>query len=58
MTIKIGDVVTVRPALGTGAPVKVTVIGLGHEQNNRPVFDYRDEFGDGRWAYMTQIVDD
>lgn len=49
--IREGSVVIVRPAFGTGAPIKVTVREVLKDiKNNRPGIDY-----DSSWAYLTQV---
>ena len=59
MTVRVGDVVTIRPAFGTGREITVTVLELG-VKNGRALFDYYDpnrkSYESKRWAYESQIV--
>jgi len=54
-TLQPGDTVVVKGGFGSEVAQTVTIEGLG-EKNGRPLFDYTDNKGESRWAYLTQIV--
>lgn len=54
MRLSLGDKVMVRGNFGRGLLEWVTIVDLGFEAD-RAVFDYTDDKGKGRWAYLEQI---
>jgi hypothetical protein len=60
--LRVGSLVVVRPAFGTGQPIRVTVAEVEEDiKNGRPGIGYTflalNEHGeDGGWAYLDQVV--
>lgn len=49
--IRVGSVVRLRPAFGTGNPIEVKVSNVDDDiKNGRPGIDYN-----GSWAYLSQV---
>ena len=55
--VRLGSVVVIRSGFGSEAPETVTLEGVEEDiKNGRPGCDYVDRNGEGRWAYLSQIV--
>jgi hypothetical protein len=55
--VRVGSRVVIRSGFGSERPETVTLEGVDADiKNGRPGCDYTDSKGDGRWAYLSQVV--
>jgi hypothetical protein len=55
--VRVGSRVVIRSGFGSEPAETVTLEGVDADiKNGRPGCDYTDSKGDGRWAYLSQVV--
>jgi hypothetical protein len=55
--VRVGSVVVIKSGFGSEPAETVTLEGVDADiKNGRPGCDYTDRKGEGRWAYLSQVV--